>query len=338
MPAGIRTSSVIVLLAAAALLPPAAPAASFVYNFKNTDNSYALEWETPVLLPPDLRYQTVSRNSMNYCIQGGAPCSFAVFSTSFGSFEESFDAVLFGVETGGLFPQTSLTRTGAALTIQNSPLDGRVVIFQNLGDDLYEYFFKDSTGTRTFTYRAPRPLLSDIDLPIGALTDCSSPTGPCFSPISIRLDFTFFETFDMLTLIENGVSRIYAFPRLSFNRFGTVSTLPGAEQGTLVVRRVRTDGTPAPDDPIDPPPPPPPSEVPEPATVAAVAAGLAALALRRRRPRGLGLLALALAASSVASAASFVYYYEDRTRERNRFQWETRTLRRKPRCNRSVGA
>ncbi|MDX2153963.1 MAG: PEP-CTERM sorting domain-containing protein [Bryobacteraceae bacterium] len=191
-----------------------------------------------------------------------------------------------------------MRRPGAALTLPNSPVNAKLVVYPHSDDFLWEYYFKD--GPRVFTYRTPRPILADVFIPISALESCTVATGPCSDLIHFNADYL--GNSDMVMFREGFVQRLFTFPRLSLSREGEFRS----GSASLTVRRIRDlRGTPAvPGDSTAPNLPPSglptpgggtptvpgggtnpgehPSEVPEPATFVLAAAGLAALALRRR--------------------------------------------------------
>lgn len=226
-----------------------------------SSSGYRFELDLPRFL--DERGERFIRiqDSTNFCFAGPDPCpSLSLLTT------ETVHTVVFGASIGADFPNPAMSQPGAALALPGSTFDARLVAYERHADLVYEYFFKDSTGTRTFRYQTPRMLVRDTALAGPGLRDCTAAPGSSCGPLGMDMDLA---GLDALSFTEGGLPFAYFFPQLAFSTLGIHQTDGGAFSGVLTVRLVRPDL-----------PDPPPAAVPEPAAAVLAAAGLGALLLR----------------------------------------------------------
>jgi hypothetical protein len=180
------------------------------------------------------------------------------------------------------FADPALSQIGAAYTISSSVTQGRLAVYMYNPEDVYEYYFKDSTGTRTFRFYTDTPLVDDFQLPENAFAGCALlPGQPCTGG-QMELDLA---DNDAISFANAGWDGTYLFPQLAFSKEGIHYTNGGLTSGVLRVQRmprsqIRNEPPIPLPDPLDPGTDPAP--VPEPSTMGMVGlAGAAWLWLRR---------------------------------------------------------
>jgi hypothetical protein len=184
------------------------------------------------------------------------------------------------------FADGTFSRLGAAYTVAGSQTQGRLSVFVYSPDDVYEYFFKDSTGNRTFRFYVDTPLMEDFLLPKNAMAGCVFLPGQPCGGAEFSLDFAGND--DVVSFANRGLDGAYFFPRLAFSQEGIHYTSGGLTSAVLRVQRVRRsdirNDPPGPlPGPLDPSPDADPEPVPEPSTWAMVGlAGVWGMWMRRR--------------------------------------------------------
>lgn len=257
--------------------------AGYTYLFQGP-NETVMEFDSPFLVPEFSSFPVLG-SDLEICRFGGVACE-GVFlaSTRMDATFGTHDLLAFGpgVETVARLPHLALTGTGSALTLSGSAVQGRLMVYERDPDYLFEYFFKDASGERTFRYYTDRLISHERAMADGRSDLC----GPGLPAGCATGDF-------MAGLYELDAIRFpgllpYYFPQYAFTTLGihyTDSLSP--DSGVLTVRSVRNPfvgggpggpGTGDPGDSGDPGGDPEP--VPEPSTW--LLCGLGVLAIHRR--------------------------------------------------------
>lgn len=256
-------------------------ASSFTYAYEGEDGTRFL-WHREGLMQPD-ETLVAYLSWMEYCRAEADSCGLVMFSgtTTWGAFGDVDSVVIEGANTI-MLPDGALSRIGAADTLPISWSNrGRFAVYRYEPGYEFEYYFKDSTGERTFRFAVEQMLLKDFVIPESALVGCVfSPGNAC---VGAQLDMNVAET-DVVSFGNEGFDSAYFFPRYAFSTIGTHYTTGGLTSGVLtvnLVRKPRTGPTPDPGPGPDPDPVEDPEPVPEPSTWLLSAVGVAALLSRR---------------------------------------------------------
>lgn len=280
-----RTS---LLLLALLLSGGAALNASYTYVFQGTDGSL-VEFDRERLLDRYANF-VIYRSDLEDCRYQGEDCGGIILAgsrpdVSFGT----HDFVAFRAEPAhaGRLPDQALSRSGSAWTLPGSGVNGRLLVYERDPDYLFEYYFKDSTGERTFRYYTDRLIARERKI-AGDWIDLCGPALPqgCESG-----DFLA-NIYGLDALRFPGLLPYY-FPQFALTTLGIHNTDSlSPDSGVLTVRSVRNPfassgpgGTGSGgSDPGNPGTDPEP--VPEPSTWLLSALGVLGIACRHAQIRG----------------------------------------------------
>lgn len=265
--------------------------AGYTYVFQGTDSSL-VEFDLGFLVPRYASFSILS-DDLEYCSFGGNACGGILVSssrpdTAFGT----HDFVAFGptAALAARLPELTLTRTGAAWTLPGSAIQGRMVVYDRDPDKLFEYYFKDSTGERTFRYYTDRLITRERSFADGRSDLC----GPGLPAGCESGDFMA-NVYGLDAVRFPGLLPYY-FPQFAFSTLGihyTDSASP--DSGVLTVRSVRNPfaaeepGGPGTGDPgtdPQPDPQPDPEPVPEPSSLVLSVIGALGIGWRLYGRRG----------------------------------------------------
>lgn len=250
------------------------------YSFRGT-NGMRLDFERHELFGP-LDYGVIPGPNVVDCYVPVVGCGTLVAILDPSSEAPGLDLLGFIQQHPLQFADPALSQIGAAYTVSSSVTQGRLAVYMYNPEDVFEYYFKDSTGNRTFRFYADTPLMSDFQLPENAFAGCLFlPGEPCSgAQMLLNLAGT-----DAVSFANMGWDGTYLFPHLAFSKEGIHYTNGGLTSGVLRVQRIprsqirNEPPIPLPD-PLDPGTDPAP--VPEPSTMGMVGlAGAAWLWLRR---------------------------------------------------------
>jgi hypothetical protein len=209
--------------------------AGYTYIFQGTDGS-VVEFDRPVLFG-NFTNGIIYSADLEYCRFRGLDCGGIVLAGSrpdvnFGT----HDFVSFGPQPAdaGRLPNQALTRTGSAWTLPGSAIDGRLMVYERDPDMLFEYFFKDSTGEKTFRYYTDRLITAERTFANGQSDLC----GPGLPQGCEGGDFL--AGINNLDAMRFPGMLPYYFPQFAFTTLGvhyTDSLSP--DSGVLTVRSVR---------------------------------------------------------------------------------------------------
>lgn len=246
-----------------------------------------LDFDRPQLFGPS-EYEVIPSTDIVDCYVPVVGCGTLVAVTGHSNLEPGLDVLGFVQQHPLEFADPALSQIGAAYTIGSSVTQGRLAVFAYSPDDVFEYYFKDSTGNRTFRFYVDTPVMESFLLPENAMAGCVFLPGQACTGGEMTLDFAGND--DVVSFTNAGFDSTYFFPRLAFSQEGIHYTTGGLTSGVLRVQRMPRSqiGNLSPDplpDPQDPVPGPEP--VPEPSTMAMVGlAGAVGLLLRRRAGAG----------------------------------------------------
>jgi hypothetical protein len=274
----IRTLLLLLALAFCANTPLRA---GYTYIYQGTDGSL-VEFDRDLLFAPFGDF-VLYDSALEQCRYRGQDCFGLFVAPSRADFGfGTHDLLSFGPgsQDAVRLPVNALTRTGSAFTLTGSPLEGQLMVYERDPDLLFEYFFKDSTGEKTFRYYTDR-LITAVRSFADGRSDLCGPGLPqgC-------------EGGDFLAGINNlDAMRFpgmlpYYFPQFAFTTLGvhyTDSLSP--DNGVLTVRSVRNPFSSSGPGPGGGDPGTDPAPVPEPSTWMLSALGVLGMSWRISRKR-----------------------------------------------------
>lgn len=210
--------------------------AGYTYVFQGTDGA-VVEFDRDVLYHNYAAFP-IGSSDLEYCRFSGAECGSGIFvavsrpDATFGT----HDLVSFGATNADMarLPGLALTRTGSAGTLHGSAIEGRLTVYERNPDFLFEYYFKDSTGERTFRYYTDRLISHERKMADGSSDLC----GPGLPQGCEDGDFVA-NIYQLDALRFPGLLPYY-FPQYALTTLGTHYTDSlSPESGVLTVRSVR---------------------------------------------------------------------------------------------------